>query len=94
MQLRNLLLLTKKAKLKWFELGLALSINIDVLEKLDIKYDNEPIRALTRVYRYWLAEENNLQPTWDKLIAALGKIKEYSIAANVTKEKMVSLNIS
>ena len=71
-----------------------MKINVDVLEKLDIKYDNEPIRALTRVYRYWLAEKNNLQPTWDKLIAALGKIKEYSIAANATKEKMVSLNIS
>lgn len=71
-----------------------MSIDVDVLEKLDIKYDNEPIRALTRVYRYWLAEKNNLQPTWDKLIAALRKIKEYSIAANATKEKMVSLNIS
>ena len=71
-----------------------MSINVDVLEKLDIKYDDEPIRALTRVYRYWLAEKNNLQPTWDKLIAALEKIKEYSIAANAIKEKMVSLNIS
>ena len=88
-----MLLLTKKAKQKWFELGLALNIDIDALEKLDVKYDNEPIKALTRVYRYWLADKNNLQPTWDKLIAALGKTEEYSIAANVAKEKMVSLEI-
>ena len=91
LKLKNLMVLTKKAKCKWFELGAVLNVDIDVLERLDVKYDECPIKALTRVYRYWLAGKNDLRPTvWDKLITALQEIGEYSIAANVTKKMMVS----
>ena len=93
LQLRNLILLTKKAKYKWFELGVALKIPIHILEDLDAKYDDNPVKALIRVYRYWLADKNNLQPTWEKLIAALQVAKLYSISANVTINVMVSVVI-
>lgn len=87
--MRNVILLTKKAKHKWFELGLALKIPIHILEELDTKHDGSPLKALIRVYRYWLANKNVLQPTWEKLIAALQVAKLYSISANVTSNVMV-----
>lgn len=91
--MRNLIIQTKNAKHKWFELGVALKIPIDILEKLDIKYDDSPIKALIRVYRYWLADKNGLQPIWHKLITALHDINEYSIAAHVANNVMVSVQL-
>ena len=76
---------------KWFELGLALHIPIETLEKLSVKYSANPMKCLNRVYHYWLSEKNDLKPTWDKLIAALKKIHEYSIAASVAANVKVCL---
>ena len=78
---------------KWYELGLALHIPIEILEKLYDKYSANPMEGLIRVYRYWLSEKNNLKPTWDKLIAALNKIHEYRIAASVAVNLKVGLFI-
>ena len=67
-------------KSKWFEFGIALHIPIDKLEKLYDKYNDNPVKALIRVYRFWLADKNGLNPTWEKLISALQDIKEYYLA--------------
>lgn len=68
---------------KWFELGIALCIPIKKLEKLYDKYNDSPVKALIRVYRFWLADKNNLKPTWEKLTAALQDIKEYILAIRI-----------
>ena len=80
LQLRNLMVQTTSIKSKWFELGIALCIPIKKLEKFYDKYSDSPVKALIRVYRFWLADKNDLSPTWEKLIAALQDIKEYSLA--------------
>lgn len=90
LQLRNLMVKTMIIKLKWFELGLALCIPIDKLEKLYDKYNDNPVKALVRVYRYWLADKNGLKPTWKKLITALQDIKEYNLAIGLEKSESVS----
>ena len=81
LQLENLMMISRKAKDKWFELGIALKIELDLLTKFDAEYEGFPLKALTRIYEYWLADENNLHPTWDKLIAALKRVDHYTIAA-------------
>ena len=84
LQLRNVVLLTSKAAHNWYELGLALCIPFDKMEKLSAKHSGDPRAALNRVYRYWLADKNHvLLPTWEKLVSALSTIKEFSIAADV-----------
>jgi len=82
---------TEELAHKWFKLGSALCIPYDELEKLNDKYNDNPVKALIRVYRYWLADKNGLQPTWDKLLTALQYIKEYTIATRVGDRIKVSL---
>ena len=85
------MLQTMAIKSKWFELGMALYVPIDKLERLYDKYNDNPVKALVRVFRYWLADKNGLKPSWEKLIAALQDIKEYSLAIGL--EKSVSVYI-
>ena len=75
---------TKKVEYKWFELGVALSVPVSKLERIYDKHRDSPIKALIRVYRYWLADENSLMPTWKKLMNALQEIDEYTLAASVS----------
>ena len=83
-KLRTLISRTKKVEYKWFELGAELNIPISKLERIHDKHCDSPIKALIRVYRYWLADENGLMPTWKKLVNALQAIDEYSLAAGVS----------
>lgn len=83
--MRNVILQTKKIEHKWFELGIALSVPIEKLEKIYDKHYDSPVKALIRVYRYWLADKNGLMPSWKKLVVALQKIDEYSLSASVGK---------
>ena len=76
---------------KWIELGTALGVPIEKLERINDKHRDNPFNGLVRVYRYWLADKNSLMPTWKKLIDALYKIDEYSLAASVVNA-MVSNN--
>ena len=85
LQLRNLMVQTMVIKSKWFDLGMALCIPIDKLERLYDKYNDIPVKALVRVFRYWLADKNGLRPTWEKLTAALQDIKEYNLAIGLDK---------
>ena len=85
LQLRNLILQTKKMEYKWFELGVALHVPIDKLERIHDKHCDSPIKALIRVYRYWLADKNGLMPTWKKLVTALQEINEFSLSASIEK---------
>lgn len=91
LQLRNLIILTSKVEKNWYALGMALRIPIRIMEKFYEKYHENLMKALNRVYQFWLADKNHLLPTWDKLIAALRKIKEYKIAADVEQFLKVSL---
>ena len=52
LQLRNLILQTKKAEYKWFELGIALGVSVEKLERIYDKHNDSPVKALIRVYRY------------------------------------------
>lgn len=75
---------TKKVEHKWFELGLALGIPIAKLEKITDNHYESPVKALIRVYRYWLAEKNGLMPTWKSLVNALQKIDEYILSTSIS----------
>ena len=90
LQFRNLLVLTMPVESKWFALGCALCVPIDKLERLGDKYHDNPMKALVRVYRYWLADKNGLQPTWEKLLIALQKINEYKLAISLARTQLVS----
>lgn len=76
-------MLTSDIGYKWYTLGIALRIPIAKMESIYQKHSEKPMIALNRIYRYWLAVENGLAPTWDKLISALQAIKEFEIAAEV-----------
>jgi len=91
LQLRNLMVETEELAHKWYKLGSALCIPFSELGKLYNKHNDNPKNALVRVYRYWLADKNGLQPTWDKLLAALQYIKEYTMATRVRDHMKVSL---
>ena len=62
------------------------------MENLYGKYNN-PMKALNRVYCYWLSDKNGLSPTWEKLCSALREIKEFTIAAGVEQYLQVSLTM-
>ena len=86
-KLKDLMIQTALVTPKWFELGLALGIPIDVMERLDDKYHDKPRKALTRVYCHWL--ENGIPSIQDlevKLIEALKKIKEYTLAVTLERD--------
>ena len=83
---------TKSVQNKWIELGAALGVPIEELERINQKHHGNPLYNLIRVYRYWLAYENGLMPTWKKLVNALYHIDEYSSAASIINA-MVSLCI-
>ena len=85
LQLRNLILQTKKVGYRWFELGVALGVPIEKLERIYDKHNDSPVKALIRVYRYWLADKNGLMPTWTKLVSALQEIDEYSLSIIISK---------
>ena len=85
------MLQTSKVGNNWYELGVALCLPFPILEKLFEKYSGNPRAGLNGVYRFWLADKNGrFMPTWEKLISALYKIKEYSIAADVKEYIKVS----
>ncbi|XP_065920634.1 uncharacterized protein [Dysidea avara] len=88
LQFRNLMVLTMSVNPKWFTLGCALCVPIDKLERLGDKYHDNPMKALVRVYRYWLADKNGLQPTWEKLLGALQKINEYRLVTSLTRTQL------
>jgi len=67
-----------------------LCVPIDKLERIYDKHCDSPVKALIRVYRYWLADEHGLTPMWEKLVIALQEIDEYSLSASVAKYITVS----
>ena len=87
-----MILLTSGVREKWYTLGIALCIPIATMEKFCEKYSENQIRALNRVYRFWLAKKNHLSPTWEKLISALQEINEYTVANNVQQYRNVSFD--
>ena len=87
-----MVVLTSDVEKNWYKLGIALKIPFAIMEKLYIKYNANPMSALNRVYCYWLSDENDLSPTWEKLCSALREIKQFSIAADVEQFIEVSLN--
>ena len=92
LQLRNLMVLTSSVNENWYSLGIALNISVNKMENIYGKYSGNPMKALNRVYCYWLSDKNGLSPTWKKLYSALLAIKEFSIATDVKQYLKVSLN--
>ena len=90
--IRNAILLTSEIGNAWYKLGIALHIPIDIMGNIYGKHSGNSMKALNRVYRYWLADENGLEHTWNKLIFALNYIKEYTVATTVELYANVSLN--
>ena len=91
--MKTLIIRTKSVQNKWIELGMALGVPIEKLERINDKHRDNPFNGLVRVYRYWLADGNQLMPTWEKLVNALYEVNEYSLAASVLNA-MVSLCIT
>ena len=87
-------MLTSDVGKNWYKLGVALKIPFAKMEKFYMKYNANPMSALNRVYCYWLSNENDLSPTWEKLCSALREIKQFSIATDVEQFIEVSLNIT
>ena len=78
LNLDDLLKKTTPASGKWFEIGLKLSVPVTKLEKIGKKHGHNKMECLVKVYRYWLDERNDLQPTPEKLQKALDGLHEYS----------------
>lgn len=83
LNIRQVVLLTSEIGNKWYKLGIALDIPLTTMEEFYGKYSENPMKALNRVYGYWLKNKNRLDPTWESLISALQEINEYSVATNV-----------
>ena len=81
LNLEDLLKKTTPARNRWFEIGLNLDVSINQLEKIEKKHGRNQSQCLAKVYRYWLDERNDLQPTLEKLQKALDDIREYSTAS-------------
>ena len=90
-KLRKVITLTSDVEKNWFKLGMELQIPISIMERLYEKHNANPIKALNRVYCYWLSDKNDLSPTWETLCSALRKINLFTIAANVENFIKVSL---
>ena len=78
-----MILRTKKVEHKWLELGLALGVPIKKVVSIGDKHGDSPVKALVRVYHYWLDKKKGLMPTWKKLVDALQEIDEYSLSARI-----------
>ena len=85
-----MILLTSEIKDVWYKLGIALCVPINLMDKINGKHNENPMKALNRVYRYWLADKKGQIPTWDGLISALNNIKEYTVATTVKEYTNVS----
>ena len=94
LHIRNVIVLTSDIGEKWYKLGIALCIPSAIMEHIFLKHRENPMKALNRVYRYWLADENGLEHTWDKLISALKYIKEHTMATTVEQYINVSLYVA
>ena len=92
LNIRRMILLTSEIGEKWYKLGIALYIPIATMEKFYGKYGGNLMRALNRVYHFWLTKKNHLNPTWEKLISALQEINEYTVATNVQQYRNVSFD--
>ena len=75
LELRNLVMQTIVIASKWFELGLVLYVPINKLEGIYNKYNDDPMKALIRVCRYWLADKNGLKPSWENLLLPYKTLK-------------------
>ena len=92
-KVKNLMIETTPIASRWYELGCALDISIGEMESLYDKYQHKPNKALARVYCLWLTGKNSLPPTPEiKLIEALRKIKEHTLAATMERDMVRKLD--
>lgn len=82
------MILTVPIASKWYQLGWALEVPINELERLYDKYHDKPGKALARIYCHWLADDSGMSPTCTvevKLIEALRKIREHNLAVTLER---------
>ena len=69
---------------QWYSLGLALGLEEDVLNSIEQKQLDRPMKCKRVMFRKWL--ESNLSASWNDLIKALVQIGEKDLAKKVKEE--------
>jgi hypothetical protein len=76
---------------KWMELGLTLGLAHIRLKEVEKNYRDDCSRCLTEAMALWLNGADEVEavglPCWDTLADALKRLKEYTIADDVAKQK-------
>ena len=75
--------ITQAVQNKWIAVGFGLGIPLVMIEKFNDKYHDNTLKALIRVYRYWLREKNGLKPTWKTLCDALQLMNEIDLSIQI-----------
>ena len=89
MTIRNLVEILRVLKdghfqtIKWFDLGLYLGLVYTDLKTIETKNSQDADRCLRECLASWLT--GDIEATWDKLVDALGEIKENSVATYISK---------
>ena len=69
---------------QWYTLGLALGLEEDVLNNIEVNQSNKSMKCKRAMFRKWL--ESNPTASWNDLLKALVQIGEEEIAEKVRKE--------
>ena len=69
---------------QWYTLGLALGLEEEVLNSIEVDQSNKSVKCKRAMFRKWL--ESNPTASWNDLIKALVQIGEEETAEKVRKE--------
>ena len=60
----------------WKNIGIALRLRPDLLERTETRYCSDPLRCLSVIVKEWLIRNYNVErfgePTWQRLVEAVG----------------------
>ena len=78
--LQQLLDPLKKSE-KWFMFGVKLGVPVPQLRDIESNHQKDSDRCKLELLQYWL--NNNLDPTWNKIVLALEKTDQLALAAQI-----------
>ena len=73
---------------QWYTLGLALGLEEDVLNRIEVEQSHKSVKCKRVMFRIWL--ESNPTASWNNLLKALVQIGEQETAEKVRKEFCLS----
>ena len=73
---------------QWYTLGLALGLEEDVLNRIEVEQSHKSVKCKRAMFRKWL--ESNPTASWNNLLKALVQIGEQEAAEKVRKEFCLS----